>query len=73
VRLGSWSAVSSRWVWGLGNTVVFRRGEGVVLFEPSVVAIDERTGRVQAVGSEARQILGGRRRISGRRARCGMG
>jgi len=38
--------------------VVFRRGDGVVLFEPSVVAIDERSGRVHAVGDEARRMLG---------------
>jgi rod shape-determining protein MreB len=38
--------------------VVFRRGEGIVLFEPSVVAIDERTGDVHAVGAEARRMIG---------------
>jgi rod shape-determining protein MreB len=43
---------------GTANTVVFRRGEGIVLFEPSVVAMDERTGRVYAVGEKARQMLG---------------
>jgi rod shape-determining protein MreB len=43
---------------GTANTVVFRRGEGVVLFEPSVVAIDEKTGQVYAVGEHARQMLG---------------
>jgi len=43
---------------GTANTVVFRRGEGVVLFEPSVVAVDERTGEVQAVGERARQMIG---------------
>ena len=43
---------------GTANTVVFRRGEGVVLLEPSVVAIDERTGKVHAVGDEARRMLG---------------
>ena len=43
---------------GTANTVVFRRGEGVVLFEPSVVAIDDRTGQVYAVGEQARQMLG---------------
>jgi rod shape-determining protein MreB and related proteins len=43
---------------GTANTVVFRRGEGVVLFEPSVVAIDERSGEVQAVGAHARQMIG---------------
>jgi rod shape-determining protein MreB len=43
---------------GTANTVVVRRGEGVVLFEPSVVAIDELTGRVQAVGHQARRMIG---------------
>jgi rod shape-determining protein MreB and related proteins len=43
---------------GTANTVVFRRGDGVVLFEPSVVAMDEQTGRVYAVGDEARRMLG---------------
>jgi rod shape-determining protein MreB len=43
---------------GTANTVVFRRGEGIVLFEPSVVAIDERTGDVHAVGAEARRMIG---------------
>jgi rod shape-determining protein MreB and related proteins len=43
---------------GTANTVVFRRGEGVVLFEPSVVAMDEQSGRVYAVGEEARLMLG---------------
>ena len=43
---------------GTANTVVYRRGSGVVLFEPSVVAIDERTGDVQAVGEDARRMIG---------------
>jgi rod shape-determining protein MreB len=43
---------------GTANTVVFQRGEGIVLFEPSVVAVDERTGEVQAVGEEARRMIG---------------
>jgi rod shape-determining protein MreB len=43
---------------GTANTVVFKRGEGIVLFEPSVVAIDERTGEVQAVGDRARRMIG---------------
>jgi rod shape-determining protein MreB and related proteins len=37
---------------------VYRRGEGIVLFEPSVVAIDERTGEIHAVGTEARRMIG---------------
>jgi len=43
---------------GTANTVVFRRGDGIVLFEPSVVAMDEQTGQVYAVGEKARQMLG---------------
>src|SRR5436309_6264392 len=43
---------------GTANTVVFRRGEGVVLLEPSVVAIDERTDRIAAVGTDARRMIG---------------
>jgi rod shape-determining protein MreB and related proteins len=43
---------------GTANTVVVRRDEGVVLFEPSVVAIDELTGRVQAIGDQARRMIG---------------
>ena len=43
---------------GTANTLVFVRGRGIVVFEPSVVAIDERTGEVQAVGEEARKMIG---------------
>src|ERR671932_619334 len=43
---------------GTANTLVFVRGEGIRVFEPSVVAIDERTGDVHAVGEEARRMIG---------------
>ena len=43
---------------GTANTVVYTRGSGIVLFEPSVVAIDERSGQVQAVGEDARRMIG---------------
>jgi len=43
---------------GTANTVVYVRGEGIVLFEPSVIAIDDRTGTVVAVGEEARRMIG---------------
>ena len=43
---------------GTANTVVYRRGEGVVAFEPSVVAIDERTEAVVAIGQDARRMIG---------------
>src|SRR6266567_3389664 len=43
---------------GTANTLVFVRGAGIAVFEPSVVAIDEMTGRVHAVGEEARRMIG---------------
>jgi rod shape-determining protein MreB len=43
---------------GTANTLVFIRGRGIVLFEPSVVAFSEETGEVHAVGSEARRMIG---------------
>jgi rod shape-determining protein MreB and related proteins len=43
---------------GTANSLVFVRGEGIALFEPSVVAVDDRTGAVEAVGAEARQMIG---------------
>src|SRR5436189_5215281 len=43
---------------GTANTLVYVRGRGIVLSEPSVVAIDSHTGRVHAVGVEAKRMLG---------------
>src|SRR6201995_4924588 len=43
---------------GTANTLVYVRGRGIVLSEPSVVAIDQTTGDVYAVGLEAKQMLG---------------
>src|SRR4026209_3028950 len=43
---------------GTPNTPVYVRGRGIVLSEPSVVAIDSRTGEVHAVGIEAKRMLG---------------
>jgi rod shape-determining protein MreB len=43
---------------GTANTVVFVRGKGIVLQEPSVVAIDQMTGEMIAVGQEAKQMVG---------------
>jgi rod shape-determining protein MreB len=43
---------------GTANTLVFVRGGGIAVFEPSVVAIHEETGRVQAVGEDARRMIG---------------
>jgi rod shape-determining protein MreB and related proteins len=43
---------------GTANTVVYVRGRGIVLSEPSVVAIDQRTGEVHAVGADAQRMIG---------------
>ena len=43
---------------GTANTLVYVRGRGVVLDEPSVVAIDENTGKLVAVGAEAKRMIG---------------
>jgi rod shape-determining protein MreB len=43
---------------GTATTLVYVRGSGIVLCEPSVVAIDQRSGEVYAVGAEAKRMLG---------------
>jgi rod shape-determining protein MreB len=43
---------------GTANTLVHVRGQGIVLSEPSVVAVQTSTGRVMAVGHEAKRMLG---------------
>ncbi|HVP37675.1 MAG TPA: rod shape-determining protein [Candidatus Saccharimonadales bacterium] len=43
---------------GTANTLVYVKGRGIVLNEPSVVAVDRASGHVLAVGSEAKAMLG---------------
>jgi len=43
---------------GTANTLVFVKGEGIVLNEPSVVAIDRETKKIKGVGLEAKRMLG---------------
>lgn len=43
---------------GTANTLVFLAGHGVVINEPSVVAVNKKTGKVVAVGKEAKEMLG---------------
>jgi len=43
---------------GTANTLIYVKGRGIVLNEPSVVAVDKETKRVLAVGSEAKAMLG---------------
>jgi rod shape-determining protein MreB len=43
---------------GTANTLVYVRGEGIVLNEPSVVALEKTTGRIRGIGLEAKRMLG---------------
>ena len=43
---------------GTATVIVYVKGKGIVLREPSVVAVDNITGEVLAVGQEARRMLG---------------
>jgi len=43
---------------GTANTLVYLRGRGIVINEPSVVAVNQKTNQVVAVGSEAKAMLG---------------
>ena len=43
---------------GTANTLVYLKGSGIVLNEPSVVAVDQKSKKVYAVGAEAKSMLG---------------
>lgn len=43
---------------GTANTLVYVKGKGIVINEPSVVAIEKKSGQVLAVGSDAKKMLG---------------
>src|SRR5512141_2420340 len=43
---------------GTANTLIYVKGEGIVLNEPSVVAIEKATGKVKGIGLEAKRMLG---------------
>lgn len=43
---------------GTANTLVFAKGKGIVVNEPSIVAINKTNGEVEAVGKEAKEMLG---------------
>jgi rod shape-determining protein MreB len=54
---------------GTANTLVYVRGKGIVISEPSVVAIDTRTRRAFGVGAEAKAMVGKTPRASSPSAR----
>jgi len=43
---------------GTANTLVFLKGKGIIVQEPSIVVINGRTGKVEAVGKRAKEMLG---------------
>jgi len=43
---------------GTANTLVYVKGKGIVMNEPSVVAINQKTGQILAVGNEAKKMVG---------------
>ena len=58
---------------GTASILVYVRGKGIVLREPSVVAVEKITGRILAIGEEARAAcLDARRAPLLQFARCGM-
>ena len=55
---------------GTANILVYEEGKGIVLREPSVVAVDKNTGKVLQVGAAARNMLGRTPATSSPCARC---
>src|SRR5262249_5638199 len=55
-----WSLFSSALAihFGPDSTIVYARGKGVVVNEPSIVAINKVNGRIEAVGSDAKEMIG---------------
>jgi rod shape-determining protein MreB len=43
---------------GTANSLVYVRGKGIVINEPSVVAVNQKTGQIVAIGSEAKRMVG---------------
>lgn len=58
MRLGMFSSRDMGIDLGTANSLVYVKGKGIVLREPSVVAIQRETGQVLAVGEEAKRMIG---------------
>ena len=43
---------------GTANTLVYVRGRGIVINEPSVVAVNQKTGQIVAIGNDAKKMVG---------------
>ena len=50
---------------GTANTLVYVRGRGIAVVEPSIVAVNRVTNRVEAVGAKAKEMLGKIRHLIG--------
>jgi len=57
-KMGNWLSNDVAIDLGTANTLVHVRGQGIVLNEPSVVAVDTQTRKVVAVGNDAKAMLG---------------
>ena len=44
---------------GTANTLIYMRGKGIIIREPSVVAVNTRTDKARFVGQEAKDVIGG--------------
>ena len=55
--LANWLSTDMAIDLGTANTLVYAKGRGIVLNEPSVVAIDRRNGEILATGYEAKEML----------------
>ena len=53
---------------GTANTLVFARGKGIIVREPSIVAVNTATNRVEAVGTDAKEMLGPHARATSSRS-----
>ena len=43
---------------GTANTLVFLKGRGIIVQEPSIVVVNNKTGKIEAVGTRAKEMLG---------------
>ena len=58
---------------GTANTLVYVKGKGIVINEPSVVAVNQKTGRVVAAGMQAKDMLDLLKvRLTASRQKCGL-
>jgi len=57
MKLFTWGSKDIGIDLGTANILVTLKGKGIILKEPSVVAIDRKTGNIKATGTEAKEML----------------